>query len=54
MQIINEEYLSNARGWGSFEDEMIGIQNTLETVPKSRAKSERETPKTSRQILLPA
>lgn len=36
MQIVNEEYLSNARGWGSFEDEMIGIQNTLENLPSKK------------------
>lgn len=44
MQIINEEYLSNARGWGSFEDEMIGIQNTLENLPKSSTKSKKAAP----------
>lgn len=31
-QIIDEEYASNARGWGSFEDEMIGIENTLKNI----------------------
>lgn len=28
-EAILQEYSANKRGWGSFEDEMIGIQNTL-------------------------
>lgn len=52
MQIINEEYLSNARGWGSFEDEMIGIQNTLENLPKSRAKSSAKPQKVAPNLFL--
>ncbi|PAF54251.1 hypothetical protein BKH42_01750 [Helicobacter sp. 13S00482-2] len=31
-QVIDEEYASNSRGWGSFEDEMIGVQNTLKNI----------------------
>lgn len=36
MQIVNEEYASNARGWGSFEDEMIGIENTLQNISNNK------------------
>lgn len=36
MQIVNEEYASNARGWGSFEDEMIGIENTLKNIANNK------------------
>ena len=39
IQIVNEEYMSNARGWGSFEDEMIGIQNTLQNLPQKKKKN---------------
>ncbi len=28
-ELLNQEFLSNKRGWGSFEDEMIGIANSL-------------------------
>lgn len=38
-QIINEEYASNARGWGSFEDEMVGIGNTLQNLPDKKKKN---------------
>lgn len=31
-KIIDEEYASNARGWGSFEDEMIGVGNTFKNI----------------------
>ncbi|MDO7253000.1 6-hydroxymethylpterin diphosphokinase MptE-like protein [Helicobacter cappadocius] len=31
-QVIDEEYASNSRGWGSFEDEIIGVQNTLKNI----------------------
>ncbi|PAF49159.1 hypothetical protein BKH41_03495 [Helicobacter sp. 12S02232-10] len=33
QKVIEEEYASNARGWGSFEDEMIGIENTFKNIP---------------------
>ncbi len=39
LQIVNEEYMSNARGWGSFEDEMIGIENTLKNLPQKKKKN---------------
>lgn len=39
MQVINEEHASNARGWGSFEDEMIGIANTLANLPQKKKKN---------------
>lgn len=28
--IVSESYKANSRGWGSFEDEMIGVKNTLQ------------------------
>lgn len=31
-QVIDEEYASNSRGWGSFEDEIVGVQNTLKNI----------------------
>ncbi|PAF43360.1 6-hydroxymethylpterin diphosphokinase MptE-like protein [Helicobacter sp. 11S03491-1] len=35
--IINEAYASNARGWGSFEDEMTGVKNTFANItPRSQ------------------
>ncbi|MGP1580295.1 MAG: hypothetical protein ACTTH5_04665 [Wolinella sp.] len=30
--VIEESYRVNARGWGTFEDEMIGINNALENI----------------------
>lgn len=39
LQIINEEYASNSRGWGSFEDEMIGIENTIQNLPSKKQKN---------------
>lgn len=27
--LVNETYKANARGWGSFEDEIVGLKNTL-------------------------
>lgn len=42
MQIVNEEYASNARGWGSFEDEMIGIENTLKNIAKPKSRKEKQ------------
>ncbi|PAF48029.1 hypothetical protein BKH46_01580 [Helicobacter sp. 12S02634-8] len=32
QQVIAEEYASNSRGWGSFEDEMIGVKNTFKNI----------------------
>lgn len=31
-KIVNETYKANSRGWGSFEDEMIGIKNTMKNI----------------------
>lgn len=42
MQIVAEEYASNARGWGSFEDEMIGIENTLKNVANIKSKERKK------------
>ena len=39
LQVINEEYASNSRGWGSFEDELIGIENTLKNLPQKKKKN---------------
>lgn len=44
MQIVAEEYASNARGWGSFEDEMIGIENTLKNVANIKPKERKKKP----------
>ncbi|MGX3044192.1 motility associated factor glycosyltransferase family protein [Helicobacter sp. T3_23-1056] len=44
MQIVAEEYASNARGWGSFEDEMIGIENTLKNVANIKTKERKKKP----------
>ncbi|PAF44481.1 6-hydroxymethylpterin diphosphokinase MptE-like protein [Helicobacter sp. 11S02596-1] len=32
QKVIEEEYASNARGWGSFEDEMIGVDNSFKNI----------------------
>lgn len=37
-RIIDEEYAANARGWGSFEDEMVGVENTLKNISLKSAK----------------
>lgn len=34
--IIDETYKANARGWGSFEDEMVGVKNTLQNINGSK------------------
>ncbi|MGX2971788.1 motility associated factor glycosyltransferase family protein [Helicobacter sp. T3_23-1059] len=44
MQIVAEEYASNARGWGSFEDEMIGIENTLKNVANIKPNERKKKP----------
>ena len=44
MQIVAEEYASNARGWGSFEDEMIGIENTLKNVSNIKPNERKKKP----------
>lgn len=35
-EMVLESYKANARGWGSFEDEMIGIKNTIKNIKQSK------------------
>ncbi len=42
LQMVELEQNSNARGWGTFEDEMVGVRNSLKNINVS--KSELETP----------
>ncbi|WP_146744959.1 6-hydroxymethylpterin diphosphokinase MptE-like protein [Helicobacter sp. 16-1353] len=34
--MVNEAYKVNSRGWGSFEDEMIGVKNTLQNIHSNK------------------
>lgn len=36
QSIVEESYKMNSRGWGSFEDEMIGVKNTLQNIKKTK------------------
>lgn len=35
-EMVLESYKANARGWGSFEDEMIGVKNTIKNIKQSK------------------
>lgn len=36
-EIVHEAYKINSRGWGSFDDEMVGVRNSVENFGKSYA-----------------
>ena len=45
-RIVNEAYKANSRGWGSFEDEIRGLKNTLSNIKKYNVlKSKKELKK---------